>query len=33
MLKGDATFGDEKVKAMTEMKWKWCEVEIEELRD
>lgn len=30
MLQVDAVFGDQKVKAVTKMKWKW--VEIEELR-
>ena len=33
MPKGDATFGEEKVKALSKMKWRWFEVEIEELRD
>lgn len=32
MLKVDAIFGDQKVKAMTTMKWKQVEIQIEELR-
>lgn len=32
MLKVDAIFGDQKVKAMTKMKWKWVEIQIEALR-
>lgn len=32
MLKVDAIFGDQKVKAMTKMKWKWVEIQNEELR-
>lgn len=33
MLKAVVIFGDEKVKVMTTVKWKWIEVEIKELRD